>query len=80
MTSRARFRAQHAFAACAAGLFVAVAVDAQQPAPERAGPPTLFSAPLADVPGKRVIAGAENGGSRAVATSMGSTARLRLPA
>ena len=55
MTSRASFRAQHAFAACAAGLFVAVAVDAQQPAPERAGPPTLFSAPLADVPGKNLV-------------------------
>jgi quercetin dioxygenase-like cupin family protein len=55
MTSRSRLRAWHIFAGCAAGLFVAAAADAQQPAPERAGPPTLFSAPLADAPGKNLV-------------------------
>jgi quercetin dioxygenase-like cupin family protein len=55
MTSRSRFRAWHVFAAGAAALFVAAAVDAQQPAPERAGPPPLFSSPLLDAPGKNLV-------------------------
>ena len=56
MTSRSRFRARCAFGACAAALSVAVAVHAQQPEPQRTGgPPTLFSAPLADAPGKNLV-------------------------
>ncbi|MEO8465512.1 MAG: cupin domain-containing protein [Gammaproteobacteria bacterium] len=44
-----------ALVACVAGLAIAVAaaVRAQPPAP--AGPPTLFSAPLADAPGKNLV-------------------------
>jgi quercetin dioxygenase-like cupin family protein len=34
---------------------MAAAVPAQPPAPERAGAPTLFSAPLADAPGKNLV-------------------------
>ena len=43
--------------ACAAAFsIVAVApVHAQQPSPERAAPKTLFSAPLADAPGKNLV-------------------------
>ena len=56
MTSRSRFRARCAFGAYAAALSVAVAVHAQQPEPQRTGgPPTLFSAPLADAPGKNLV-------------------------
>ena len=56
MTSRSRFSARCAFGAFAAALSVAVAVHAQQPEPQRTGgPPTLFSAPLADAPGKNLV-------------------------
>jgi len=56
MTSRSRFRTSHVLGACAALLPFALAVDAQPPAPQRAGgPPTLFSAPLADAPGKNLV-------------------------
>jgi quercetin dioxygenase-like cupin family protein len=34
---------------------MAAAVPAQPPAPARAGAPTLFSAPLADAPGKNLV-------------------------
>ncbi len=56
MTSRSRFKARCVLGAYAAALSVAVAVHAQQPAPQRTGgPPTLFSAPLADAPGKNLV-------------------------
>ena len=57
MTSRSRYSARCAFGAFAAALSVAVAVHAQQPEPQRTGgpPPTLFSAPLADAPGKNLV-------------------------
>ncbi len=53
MTGRPRSRIRYAFAACAAAL--SLTVGAQQPAPQRAGPPTLFTAPLADAPGKNLV-------------------------
>ena len=57
MTRRSGFSTRHVLVACAAGLSIAVAaaVAAQQPAPARAGPPMLFSAPLADAPGKNLV-------------------------
>jgi quercetin dioxygenase-like cupin family protein len=57
MTHQAGFRIPRVVIACAATLSLAAAavVDAQQPAPERAAPPTLFSAPLADAPGKNLV-------------------------
>jgi quercetin dioxygenase-like cupin family protein len=56
MTSKSRFRTGWTFAACAAVLAVAVPVNAQEPAPPRtAAPPPLFSAPLADAPGKNLV-------------------------
>ena len=56
MTRQSRFSTMYVAAACAAMLSVAVAADAQQPAPQRSdGPPTLFAAPLADAPGKNLV-------------------------
>lgn len=51
------FHARSIFVGCAAALLIAVAapVAAQQPEQRRQGPPVIFSAPLADAPGKNLV-------------------------
>ena len=41
--------------ACVTTIAAAAAVHAQPPASAQAGPPTLFTAPLADAPGKNLV-------------------------
>jgi quercetin dioxygenase-like cupin family protein len=55
MTRNPGLRSRLATIACIASLPVATAAVAQPPAPERVAPPTLFSAPLADAPGKNLV-------------------------
>ncbi len=50
-----RFELRRAAAAAILATAVAAAAGAQQPEPERGGPKTLFSAPLADAPGKNLV-------------------------
>lgn len=51
-----RFHARSIFVGCAAAVLIAAApVAAQQPEQKRQGPPVIFSAPLADAPGKNLV-------------------------
>ena len=55
MTRRSGSRSRLAAVGWAAGLTFAAAALAQPPAPPKTGPPTLFSAPLADAAGKNLV-------------------------
>ena len=55
MTRQAGFRIPHILLACIAAIAAPAAVHAQQPASAQALPPTLFSGPLADAPGKNLV-------------------------